>query len=229
MIPFRDRNPSGTVPVVTVALIMANIAVFAYAWSLGPQGFERVIREHGLVPSQVLATGRLPALPVLPDFLTSMFLHAGLLHLLGNIWYLWIFGDNVEDRLGHGRFLIFYLLCGLCAGALHVALNARSGIPTIGASGAVAGVLGAYLVSFPRATVLTFVPYFFFWGVIIELPAVVLLGLWFIFQFLSGVSAVGSLKVQGGVAWWAHIGGFLAGIILLMIIPKRRGFRLGRT
>ena len=189
MIPFRDRNPSGTVPAVTVSLILANIVVFVYTASLGPKGFERIIMEYGLVPDQVLSGGELPPLPALLAFFTSMFLHANWVHLLGNIWYLWIFGDNVEDRLGHGRFLMFYLLCGLCAGAMHVALNTGSSIPTIGASGAVAGVLGAYLISFPSAKVLTFIPYFLFWGVIIELPAVVLLGLWFVLQLLSGVSA----------------------------------------
>jgi membrane associated rhomboid family serine protease len=150
-----------------------------------------------------------------------MFLHAGWMHLIGNMWYLWIFGDNVEDRLGHFNFLLFYLLCGLAAGVVHTAANLDSTVPSLGASGAIAGVLGAYAVSYPFARVLTLVPIVFFFQVI-EVPAIIILGLWFLLQFLSGASSITtSQAASGGVAWWAHIGGFIAGILLLAVFPKR--------
>ncbi len=149
-----------------------------------------------------------------------MFLHGGWLHLIGNMWYLWIFGDNVEDRLGHSRFLVFYLLAGLGAGFIHTGVNYYVEIPSVGASGAIAGVLGAYLLLYPFARVTTLIPIFFFWQ-IIEVPAVVILGLWFVMQFLSGTSALAIADAtSGGVAWWAHIGGFLVGMILLAVFRR---------
>jgi rhomboid family protein len=151
-------------------------------------------------------------------YLTSMFLHAGFWHLAGNCLYLWVFGDNVEDKLGHGRFLLFYLLCGIAASALHTLFNLHSPIPAIGASGAIAGVLGAYFVLFPRAKVLTLLPILIFWQ-IIEIPAFFFLGFWFLYQFLLGVFSFGG---GSGIAFWAHIGGFIAGIILLRVFLKMR-------
>jgi membrane associated rhomboid family serine protease len=149
-----------------------------------------------------------------------MFLHGGWLHLIGNMWYLWIFGDNVEDRLGHSRFLLFYLLVGLGAGLIHTGINYYVEIPSVGASGAIAGVLGAYLLLYPLARVLTLIPLFFFWQ-IIEIPAVIVLGLWFFMQFLSGANALAVAdRTSGGVAWWAHIGGFVLGMILLAVFRR---------
>jgi membrane associated rhomboid family serine protease len=151
-----------------------------------------------------------------------MFLHGGWLHLIGNMWYLWIFGDNVEDRVGHIRFLAFYLLCGFGAGIAHTIINANTAVPSIGASGAIAGVLGAYLVSYPFARVLTLVPLFIFIQ-IIEIPAVIVLGLWFVIQFFNGTAALASTTAAsaGGVAWWAHVGGFLLGVLLIGLFPRR--------
>jgi rhomboid family protein len=150
-----------------------------------------------------------------------MFLHGGWLHLIGNMWYLWIFGDNIEDRLGHFSYLIFYLLCGLGAGVVHTILNYDVRVPSIGASGAIAGVLGAYLVSYPGARILTLIPIFIFMQ-IIEIPAVIVLGFWFIMQFLSGTASLASATANaGGVAWWAHVGGFVIGMILVGLFPRR--------
>jgi hypothetical protein len=151
-----------------------------------------------------------------------MFLHGGWFHFLGNMLYLWVFGDNVEDRLGHFRFLIFYLVCGLSAAALHIFTNPYSKMPTVGASGAIAGVLGAYLVLFPRARVLTLVPILFFFQ-LMELPAVIFLGIWFIFQFFSGALSLtaGGGSDVGGTAWWAHIGGFIAGVIMVLRFRRK--------
>jgi membrane associated rhomboid family serine protease len=152
---------------------------------------------------------------------THMFLHGGFLHILGNMWFLWIFGDNVEDRLGHLSYLAFYLLCGLGAGLLQLLVSLNSGIPMLGASGAISGVLGAYIVMFPRAKVLTLVPLLFFFFTV-DLPAVVILGYWFVIQFLSGLESLGMRAGGGGTAWWAHIGGFVMGVVLVMVWPQRR-------
>jgi membrane associated rhomboid family serine protease len=177
----------------------------------------------GLVPVRLVqgfAAGPDAALASLPPLLTSMFLHGGWLHLVGNLWYLWIFGDNVEDRLGHLRFLLFYLAAGLAAAAVHVLSGPAAHVPTIGASGAVAGVLGAYLVLYPRARVLTLLPLFPFFQVV-ALPAVLLLGLWLLFQFVSGTLSLGS--TGGGVAWWAHVGGFVFGMAVARLGRARPG------
>lgn len=214
MIPIRDRNPSRRTPIFNVALIVVNAAVFVYSQSLGP-GLERFYYEFGMVPADVFRAfdGHHYFDAVLP-FFSSMFLHAGWLHLGGNMLYLWIFGDNIEDKLGHGRFVVFYLLCGLAASALHLALAPGSTIPTVGASGAISGVLGAYLVLFPKARVLTVIPVFFFLQVA-ELSALVVLGFWFVIQFLNGLTTIGAADA-GGVAWWAHVGGFVAGVVLIL-------------
>jgi membrane associated rhomboid family serine protease len=207
---------------MTILIIFANFAAFIYELSLG-RALEPFIEQFGIVPATVVTWPQsgLPFLAIAVPFLTSMFLHAGWLHLIGNMWYLWIFGDNIEDRLGHVTFLIFYLLCGLGAGIIHTILNSQTEIPSIGASGAIAGVLGAYVVSYPFARVLTLVPIFFFIQ-ILEIPALIVLGLWFVMQFFSGTAALATSSANaGGVAWWAHVGGFLIGILLIGLFPRK--------
>jgi rhomboid family protein len=224
MIPFRDNIPSRTFPIINVSLIIVNVLVFLFELSLGSRTLETFIAAFGVVPFRTLSASQLhlsPAAVGIP-YLTSMFLHGGWMHLIGNMWYLWIFGDNVEDRLGHFRYLVFYLLCGIGAGFVHTVMNAHSIIPSVGASGAIAGVLGAYVVSYPSARVLTLVPIFFFIQ-IIEIPALIVLGFWFVMQFLYGTAslAVSTSANTGGVAWWAHIGGFIIGIILLGVFARK--------
>ena len=226
MIPLRDGNPSGTTPVATIVLIIINVIVWSYEVSLG-RSLNVFIMEYGLVPLRFVVSHRLEggvlANAVVPLF-TSIFMHGGWLHLIGNMWFLWIFGDNVEDRLGHVRFLIFYLLCGIGASVAQIMFHPASRIPVVGASGAISGVLGAYLVSFPHARVTTLLIIFFFIR-FIELPTYVFLIVWFLFQFVSGASQWGSTGDMGGVAYWAHMGGFFFGLILVWIFPKSRHFR----
>jgi membrane associated rhomboid family serine protease len=228
MIPIRDRNPSGTFPVVTISIIVLNALVFIYELSLGHR-LDFFLFEFGVIPLKVLSSSDIPnttlAGTYLP-FLTYMFLHGGFIHLIGNMWYLWIFGDNIEDKLGRFRFVLFYLACGVGSAFVHVFLNSQSGIPCVGASGAIAGVLGAYMISFPRARVLVVIPLFIIWQ-LIELPAIFVLGFWFLIQFFNGAAAISSIEGGAGIAWWAHIGGFVLGIILIKIFPKphRRYYR----
>ncbi len=221
MIPLKDKNPSQKPPVVNILLIILNAAVFLYQVSLGPS-VEQFLYKFGVVPADVMASFSDPSTYVagaLP-FFTSMFLHGGWLHLAGNMLYLWIFGDNVEDKLGHGRYFIFYLLCGLAAAGVHVGIDPHSQIPTVGASGAISGVLGAYLLMFPKARVVTVIPLFIFLQ-IAELPAIVVLGFWFVIQIFNGFVSLGfETGGMGGVAWWAHVGGFAAGLIL--VLPFRK-------
>ena len=223
MIPFRDNIPSRSTPIITISLILINTAVFIYELSLG-DALEPFIFQFGVIPALVGSWPQsdLPFFAVTIPFLTSMFLHGGWLHLIGNMWYLWIFGDNVEDRLGHFTFLIFYLLCGIGAGVVHTILNSNSTVPSVGASGAIAGVLGAYVVSYPFARVLTLVPIFVFLQVI-EIPALIVLGFWFVMQFFYGAASFAATRVNdsGGVAWWAHVGGFVIGILLIGLFPRR--------
>ncbi len=215
MIPFKDNIPSRTIPFITVLIIILNVLVFVFEISLGPRTLQAFIYAFGVVPAQFLAE------PYIVPFFTSMFLHGGWMHLIGNMWYLWIFGDNVEDKLGHFRFLLFYLLCGLGAGIVHMALNVNSVIPSVGASGAIAGVLGAYMLSYPGARVLTLVPIFIFIQVI-EIPALVVLFFWFVMQLFSGMASLAvATTSSGGVAWWAHIGGFVIGMILLGVLGRK--------
>jgi membrane associated rhomboid family serine protease len=213
MIPLRDVIPTRTTPVVTVGLIALNIAFFLYEQTLGPRGLDSFVRTWGLVPVD-FAWDRV---------VTSMFLHGGWGHIVGNMLYLWIFGDNVEDRLGHVRFVIFYLLCGTAAALAQTFINSDSSIPMIGASGAISGVLGAYLLLFPHSRVLTLIPIIFFIQ-IVEVPAIVLLGLWFLMQIFSGVGSLGNQADVGGIAFWAHIAGFAAGLLLVNILkqPERQ-------
>ena len=220
MIPLRDDNPAQRAPIVTRVIIILNVLAFLYQLTLG-DGFNEFIRDWGVVPGRLFAslTGE-TSLPVeLSTLFTAMFLHGNWLHLIGNMWYLWIFGDNVEDRMGHGRFLGFYLAAGVVAAVCHSALIPGSPVPTVGASGAIAGVLGAYAMAFPRARVLTLVPIFFFIQ-IIPIPAWIVLGIWFVIQFLYGTLTFGT--PGGNVAWWAHIGGFVFGWIVMATTMRRQ-------
>ncbi|MFO0795146.1 MAG: rhomboid family intramembrane serine protease [Candidatus Brocadiaceae bacterium] len=222
MIPIRDRNPSGVFPIITVGIIALNVLVFIFELSLGHR-LDDVLFQCGVVPLKIFYSADIPDTTVVNTyfpFLTYMFFHAGFIHLVGNMWYLWIFGDNVEDALGRIKFILFYLICGIGSAAVHVYINKQSEVPCVGASGAIAGVLGAYMVTFPRARVLVIIPLFIIWQMI-ELPAIVVLGFWFIIQFFVGTASISSAQ-SGGVAWWAHIGGFILGIILIKIFPKSR-------
>jgi membrane associated rhomboid family serine protease len=214
MIPLRDTIPSRRVPIVNHLLIAANIGVFLYELSLGSR-MERLLLTHGLVPRAISPR----------TVLTSMFLHGSWFHVLANMLYLWIFGDNVEDRLGHVRFTFFYLLCGTAAAIAQTLTNPHSAVPMVGASGAIAGVTGAYLCFFPRARIVTLVPVLFFVQVV-EVPAVFFLLFWFAMQLAAGLQALGVREALGGVAFWAHVGGFVAGVVLGPLLA-RRGRRAG--
>jgi len=223
VIPLRDENPSGSAPVVTGVLIAINCVMFVYELLLGVD-LKPYIFEWGMVPLRLtlaLSRGDEPLGGPAATLFTSMFLHGGWLHLAGNMWYLWIFGDNVEDRLGHLRYLVFYFVGGVVAAAVHYVTNVDSRLPTVGASGAIAAVLGAYMVAFPRARVITLVPLFPFFQ-IMALPAMLMLGLWLVFQFFSGALALAWSSGAGGVAWWAHIGGFLFGMAAMGVLGSRR-------
>jgi membrane associated rhomboid family serine protease len=224
MIPIHDLNPRRTTPVVTVALIVANALGFFYELSLGPR-IEGFLMSAAFVPARLWEGGSLSAaaLPeALSSGLVSMFLHGGWGHILGNMLFLWVFGDNVEDRLGHVRYLIFYLLAGYVATFAHAAFSPQSTVPAIGASGAISGVLGAYLFLHPRARIVTMVWILFFIR-FVQIPAIVFLPIWFLLQLFSGVSSLNVTEgAAGGVAWWAHIGGFVAGPVLLFVLGGRR-------
>jgi membrane associated rhomboid family serine protease len=222
MIPLRDTIPSLRFPLVTISIICVNVVVFVVELMLGERGLEALFYSWGIVPLRFTH----PRLE--PNYLTllsSMFLHGGWMHIIGNMWSLWIFGDNVEDRLGRGGFLGFYCVSGLAAGVLHIITNPTSRVPTVGASGAIAGVMGAYLLLYPRATVITLVPIFFLFQVI-ELPAVLFLGLWFLTNLFSGLGTLVTQAHATGVAWWAHIGGFAVGI--MWAFPLRQRSLTGR-
>ena len=217
MIPLRDTIRSKTVPFVNYALIAACGLVFLYELSLGERAMH-FVRAAGVTPAAVADTllrGRLDVRVAL-TLLSSMFLHGGWMHLLGNMLYLYIFGDNVEDRLGHGGYLVFYILCGVASALVQVYMQQSSTAPLIGASGAISGVLGAYFLLYPRARVLTMIPLFVFFPVV-ELSAFFFLGFWFLLQFLQGLLGAGAGEAGGGVAWWAHAGGFVAGAVLLPV------------
>lgn len=214
--PLRDDNPRSGVPLVTVALIGANLAVWVYELTLGPDFLQQLILQAGAIPARLTggdAVEVVDALPAPATLVTSMFLHGGWMHVLGNMWFLWVFGDNVEDAFGPLLYPVFYLLTGVAATATHTAFEVESAVPVVGASGAVSGVLGAYAVLFPQARVYTYV-----WIILIirtfHLPAWIFLGLWFAYQFVS--------LGQGGVAWWAHIGGFGAGAGIALAVRAGR-------
>jgi membrane associated rhomboid family serine protease len=222
MIPIRDDQPRFSTPFVTYFLIGINVLIFLMEFALDPSSLRGLFYEFGMVPSHV--TGLIlgghvssPAVALVPVF-TSMFLHGSWMHVIGNMWFLWIFGDNVEDYLGHFKYLAFYLVSGVAAALAQIVVNPLSTVPNVGASGAIAGVLGAYFILYPKARVLTWLFYFFFY-----VPAWVMLGYWFVYQFLSGAatSITQAGQNSGGIAFWAHVGGFVTGIVLIKILPER--------
>ncbi len=219
MIPLRDDNPTTLPPVVTVSLIVACTLVFLWQFSQNDFEAQRVVYALGVIPAVLFGEAELPPevalVPPALTIITSMFLHGGWLHLIGNMLYLWIFGNNIEDSMGHARFVVFYALCGAAAALAQSAVAPASEVPMVGASGAIAGVLGAYLILFPHAHVLVLIPLGFF-SQLIHIPAVIVLGLWFVLQFVSGAAQP---TEGGGVAYWAHVGGFVAGVVL--IVPFR--------
>jgi membrane associated rhomboid family serine protease len=210
MIPLRDVIKSRTTPYITVSIIVLNAAAWLFEVALPRDVLPVFLQQYGVVPADLRAT----------TLITSTFLHGSWLHIIGNMWYLWIFGDNVEDRVGHGRFIVFYLLCGIAAALGQVAIDPTSTLPTIGASGAIAGVMGAYFVLYPRSRVLTLVPLIIIWEVI-EVPTVVLLGFWFLMQlFSAGAIATTASTQGGGVAFAAHVVGFLTGMVAIFVFRK---------
>jgi membrane associated rhomboid family serine protease len=228
MIPIRDDQPRFSTPYITYFLIGLNLIIYFFESVLAPDDFKVLIYQFGLVPAHVTALvtgvgGMSPVAALLP-FLSSMFLHVSWMHVIPNVWFLWIFGDNIEDYLGHFNYLVFYLLSGLGAALAQFVVESQSRVPTVGASGAIAGVLGAYFLLYPRARVLTWVIVPFY------LPAWVFLGYWFVWQFLSGAasSVADSGGDRGGIAFWVHVGGFAVGIVLIKLFPERpRRYRYG--
>ncbi len=212
MIPLRDVIPSRTTPIITVTIIVLNALAWFVEISMPPEQLNQFLYIYGVVPASFSP----------PTLITSMFLHGSWMHVIGNMWYLWIFGDNVEDRLGHGRFIFFYLLCGIAAAFDQIVIDPTSTLPTIGASGAIAGVMGAYFVLYPQSRVLTLIPLIIFWEVI-ELPAVLLLGFWFLMQLFSAgaIAVTASTHGSGGVAFAAHVAGFLVGVASVFVLKKR--------
>jgi len=217
MIPLKDINPTKNFPFVNVMLISANVLVFLYQVTLSQHAAKAFILANATIPARIPAflAGHAPASMALFPLFSSMFLHGGLMHLLGNMLFLYIFGDNVEDSFGHIGYLFFYLLCGIGSGLIHVLFNWGSGIPALGASGAISGVMGAYAVMFPKHQILTFFLIF-----LIPVPAILILGYWFVLQFVAGINGLG-MATAGGVAWWAHIGGFLMGVVIAWATKKR--------
>jgi len=212
MIPLRDIIPSRTTPYITVTIIILNTLAWFYELSVPNDVLPAFLQVYGVVPAAFHAS----------TLVTSMFLHGSWMHVIGNMWYLWIFGDNVEDRLGHGRFIVFYLLCGIVAAFGQILIDPTSTLPTIGASGAIAGVMGAYFVLYPQSRVLTLIPLIIFWEVI-ELPAIILLGFWFLMQlFSAGAIAVTASTGGGGVAFMAHVAGFITGIVAVFVLRQRQ-------
>jgi membrane associated rhomboid family serine protease len=225
VIPLHDDNPSSIAPIITVVFIVACVLVFLWELSFGPSGGQRIVYALGVVPAVLLGHGQLPPeltlVPAWATVLTSMFMHGGWMHLIGNMLYLWTFGDNVEDSMGHGRFIVFYLLCGAAAVFAQALPDPNSTVPMVGASGAISGVLGAYLLLYPHARVLVAIPLGFYFPTM-RIPAGLVLLLWFGLQLLSNAMTQAG---QGGVAFRAHIGGFVAGMILIPFFKQRR-FRL---
>jgi membrane associated rhomboid family serine protease len=215
MIPLRSSERHYTPASVTLVLIVINVLVFLYELSLSRYGLTRFIGTYGIVPDQFRWS----------SVLTSMFIHGGFMHILGNMWFLWIFGRGIEDLLGHARYLFFYLGCGVAAALIHVLVNHSSPVPTVGASGAIAGVMGGYLVKFPRARVVTLV-FIFVFITTVDIPAAFLLLYWFAIQFFSGFGSIADTRTwQGDVAYFAHIGGFLAGMGLILLMPTKQRYR----
>lgn len=209
MIPIHDDNPTRRFPLLTILIIVINVAVFLFEVTRDPDELLAIVQTYGFIPARFFAEPGAPDVSI--TLLTAMFLHGGWLHLGGNMLYLWIFGNNIEDRLGRLRFMLFYIGCGVVASLAQAAIDQASTVPLVGASGAIAGVLGAYLVLYPHARVVTIIPVFFIIQ-LATLPAVFVIGLWFLLQVAQGVGSLGMLT---GVAWWAHVGGFLAGALAI--------------
>ena len=233
MIPIKDDNPTHTVPFVTILLILANVAVFVYQVSLGREA-QAFIYRLGAVPWEITHFREYPGFPAaylshypgIVTMFTSMFIHGGILHLAGNMLYLWIFGDNIEALMGHFRFFVFYILCGSIAVVSHILTDHNSVVPMVGASGAISGVLGAYFIRFPRARVHVLIVFIFFIR-IIRVSALFVLGFWFVIQVLNGFGSLG-FQGGGGVAWFAHIGGFVAGVVLVLFLEKKERVQIYR-
>jgi membrane associated rhomboid family serine protease len=214
MFPLRDTQPSYSKPVITVLLIVVNILIFLFEFSLDPYTRNAFESAYALIPDHFTISA----------VFTSMFLHAGWLHVLGNMLFLWIFGDNIEDILGHGKFLLFYLLCGVAAALAQVLFNPFSRVPMVGASGAIAGVMGAYMVKFPRARIVTWIP--IVWFTTFDIPAWAMLIYWFVLQLFGGVESITASQHSqgGGTAFLAHVGGFIAGMILIFLLGARQPY-----
>jgi membrane associated rhomboid family serine protease len=217
MIPLKDDNPTRTFPIINYALIAANVAVFLYQITLPPHAYKAFLMANAMIPMRIpqFLAGYVGFKMAFYPMFTSMFLHGGLLHLLGNMLFLYVFGDNVEDYFGHLPYLLFYMVCGIGSGLTHSLFNLHSSLPALGASGAISGVMGAYAVLFPRARVLML-----FFVFLLPVPAYFVLGYWFLLQFLSGIGEFGP-AASGGVAWWAHIGGFLMGMVIALMARRR--------
>lgn len=218
MIPLRDRNPTRSFPLITLLLIILNIGVYIYEVSLPESRLKELVFIYGAVPDEIVSMVDSPPRTPFPlpfTLITCMFLHGGILHILGNMLYLWIFGNNVEDALGKTRFITFYILSGISAGLTHILTNPSSDLPMVGASGAISGILGGYFILYPFAMVDTLIPFFFFWR-IVPIPAFFFILIWFLIQ-VAGASRMG-----GNIAWFAHIGGFISGILFLFIMGKSK-------
>lgn len=218
MIPFKDNNPAEKFPIVTIGLILINIAVFLWQ-VLSPLDQKTIMMNYGAVPANILSLEKIQELRQVTTVFTSMFLHGGILHIAGNMLYLWIFGNNIEDKTGHVKFLFFYLMCGIAAAYAQAIISANSTTPMAGASGAVAGVLGAYVLLFPRAKIHTLI-FLGFYIDVVKLPALIVIGFWAIIQFINGIVSQ-SVAVRGGVAWFAHLGGFLTGLIMIKLLISK--------
>jgi membrane associated rhomboid family serine protease len=223
MLPIRDDQPRYSTPFVTWFLIGLNLVIFLFEWMLDPQSLKALIHQFGVVPYHLAVfvggSHRYPLAAIVVPLFTSLFLHGSWMHVIGNMWFLYIFGDNVEDYLGHFKYLAFYILTGVIAMGTHVAMNLHSTAPAVGASGAIAGVLGAYFVLYPRARVLTW-----FFILVLWVPAWIILGYWFVLNFLSGTATALAVQGQnmGGVAFWAHVGGFISGALLVKVFGERQ-------
>lgn len=219
MIPYKDDNPTRTFPFVTIGIVILNVLIFLYE-IVSPSGAEKLAFAYGAIPHYIITFDKVQ--PIHPAFtiFSGMFMHGGVFHLAGNMLYLWIFGNNIEDRLGHLRFIFFYLFCGIVSAYAHAITDPHSLIPMIGASGAISGILGAYLLLFPRATVHTLV----FLGIfvtIVRIPALIVIGFWAIIQFINGLLSAGFIR-EGGIAWFAHLGGFITGLLTIKLwLPRR--------
>ena len=216
-IPLKDLNPHQRIPVINIMLIALNLAVFVYELTLPQKTLSLFLATNATIPARFPAwlAGHAGFQTTFLPLVSSMFLHSGFAHILGNMLFLWIFGDNVEDYFGHFGYLLFYFVCGISAGLFHIAFNLHSAVPALGASGAISGVMAAYALLYPRSQILTLVFIF-----LVPIPAILIVGYWFLLQFLEGISSLG-MTASGGVAWWAHIGGFLVGLLMTQISRKR--------